>query len=1018
MAKLYPPLIEGTIPAFYGDSITIPFSMNKTVSIDNDVAGFSLKFKTVQNNIQLETLTSSTYNSSQAIFSLSSDLIEKLKVGQFYKVQLAYINRDQEIGHYSTVGVVKYTAEPEVRIGDLVAGERNAHEYVYNGYYKQEKDPTEKVYSYNFKIYDADNNIVEETGEKLHFYNGDSYKTLESVDTYTTSFDLEENAFYTIQYTITTLNGLVVSSPRYRIAQKQFVLPEMDAELITELDYENGCVNIGLRGSVNNREVEKVASGSFVLSRKNVLEPRKWEELLRFDLRSQRPSSWSWKDFTIEQGITYVYALQQYSDKLFSQRIESEEVKADFEHAFLFDGKRQLKIKYDPKVSSFKTTLLESKVETLGGKHPFFTRSGNVSYKDFPISGLVSYLMDEDNFFLNNVFDNPHRTNTIISKFLEPEEKEKINAKRKTAIKSTDLSRENIYKEREFKLAVLDWLNDGQPKLFRSPTEGNYIVRLMNASLSPNDTLGRLIHTFSCNAYEVADYTYQNLTSYKFIDSKSGLKESENIIYWASIEVNDLLPLNPEQGETENLLKNGRKANTIDIVDMVSGDKVKIVYEDGSEYTIVIGATGAYKAPNIMPITGIYLSKLNAKSSGILTYSYIGERKNAFGLYRDAVSKEIPAKQIFGTNVLYKNIMSTLQDIKTSILSVYYILIEKRPIKTLFIDKGIDIKKIDNKDGTYRVDFANSKFYADNYRTQEIKKEDLDPISLYEIRSSDLVSEMFTNKGTFNFIKDEEKGYFSSDISSLGLEIKEDKVILVDFNNKTIPVDAYKLNDIYLFGNKSIYDNNIFISTGEDFALEYFNNKWTIYTLIEGDSHDVKVYSITKKEFNEDYYIDNFLNIVCPVQDTYIDGNEGILIPKSDYSTKFYIDTGAKDNLSVNELKEVLKIAQYFDLEDTYAEEFENIKLKDLYIGNGLMLTLGYCASVVEYSFEDNKAYLDAVALYKEDLANFGKEYNGRIIDENILKEDEEKIKEEYKSLITRLTVQLELYKKEHGLNE
>ena len=283
--------------------------------------------------------------------------------------------------------------------------------------------------------------------------------------------------------------------------------------------------------------------------------------------------------------------------------------------------------------------------------------------------------------------------------------------------------------------------------------------------------------------------------------------------------------MNPEQGETENLLKNGRKANTIDIVDMVSGDKVKIVYEDGSEYTIVIGATGAYKAPNIMPITGIYLSKLNAKSSGILTYSYIGERKNAFGLYRDAVSKEIPAKQIFGTNVLYKNIMSTLQDIKTSILSVYYILIEKRPIKTLFIDKGIDIKKIDNKDGTYRVDFANSKFYADNYRTQEIKKEDLDPISLYEIRSSDLVSEMFTNKGTFNFIKDEEKGYFSSDISSLGLEIKEDKVILVDFNNKTIPVDAYKLNDIYLFGNKSIYDNNIFISTGEDFALEYFNNK-------------------------------------------------------------------------------------------------------------------------------------------------------------------------------------------------
>jgi len=28
---LYPPYIEGTIPSFYGDSLTVPFSMNKSV---------------------------------------------------------------------------------------------------------------------------------------------------------------------------------------------------------------------------------------------------------------------------------------------------------------------------------------------------------------------------------------------------------------------------------------------------------------------------------------------------------------------------------------------------------------------------------------------------------------------------------------------------------------------------------------------------------------------------------------------------------------------------------------------------------------------------------------------------------------------------------------------------------------------------------------------------------------------------------------------------------------------------
>jgi hypothetical protein len=31
MAKLYPPYIEGSIPAFYGEQLTVPYEMNKTV---------------------------------------------------------------------------------------------------------------------------------------------------------------------------------------------------------------------------------------------------------------------------------------------------------------------------------------------------------------------------------------------------------------------------------------------------------------------------------------------------------------------------------------------------------------------------------------------------------------------------------------------------------------------------------------------------------------------------------------------------------------------------------------------------------------------------------------------------------------------------------------------------------------------------------------------------------------------------------------------------------------------------
>ena len=58
---------------------------------------------------------------------------------------------------------------------------------------------------------------------------------------------------------------------------------------------------------------------------------------------------------------------------------------------------------------------------------------------------------------------------------------------------------------------MLEWLNNGKPKLFRSPTEGNYMVRLMNVSLSPNDTLSRTIHSFSATGYEISPIDIQSL---------------------------------------------------------------------------------------------------------------------------------------------------------------------------------------------------------------------------------------------------------------------------------------------------------------------------------------------------------------------------------------------------------------------------------------------------------------------------------------------------------------------------
>jgi hypothetical protein len=82
---------------------------------------------------------------------------------------------------------------------------------------------------------------------------------------------------------------------------------------------------------------------------------------------------------------------------------------------------------------------------------------------------------------------------------------------------TTDIIDSNIYLERQFKLSVLNWLNDGKIKMFKSPQEGNYIVRISNVTLTPNDSLSRMLHTFNCTATEMADFTNDNLEKYDLI---------------------------------------------------------------------------------------------------------------------------------------------------------------------------------------------------------------------------------------------------------------------------------------------------------------------------------------------------------------------------------------------------------------------------------------------------------------------------------------------------------------------
>ena len=670
MAREYPPSISGTLPSFYSETdekgavlsttITVPFSMNKTVSWSR-VSGFSLKIKTTNTDVLLGTLTTNQWDwdntATTATFKVTqeSGLQTKLVIGQHYKVQLAYIDTNGIVGFYSSIGVIKYTSRPSLSISGLSYQDTNINSTEFVGVYSNYKDPTERVYQYKFIVYNENGTELETSGWKLHnSYTDES--TSESMDSYILKHSLDQNVRYRIQYSVITNNLLEIKSPRYEIMEAESINPELNAILYADLDYENACISVGLMGAKENGK-EKAASGAFILTRASSdTEFKIWTVINDFRLMGQLPSSFLFKDYTIEHGVTYRYALQQYNDaSIYSNRIYAKDVLAQFEDIYLYDGTRQLKIRFNAKVSSFKTNYLDTKKTTLGSQYPFIFRNGAVAYKEFPINGLLSYALDNDEYFITR-------------------------AEMKMSDKwefTTDIIDENITYERRFKLAVLDWLNDGNIKLFKSPTEGNYLVRLMGAQLTPIDQTSRMLHNFSCTANEVASFDVDNLMTYKFLNV--GTTEVGQM-RWATCVLSDFVEdqITKAHGNVTNAYKNinnvidtstdifnGYGCYHVKISDAMPGTRFRI-----GDLDIVIGTTGQYEVFFEKAVRSMHLISTPArKMPGTVTYGVYSTTSNKFDTINKVQIYDVALLQRFGYE---QDILSEWSDLKHSITRIYF----------------------------------------------------------------------------------------------------------------------------------------------------------------------------------------------------------------------------------------------------------------------------------------------------------------------------------------------------------
>lgn len=519
----YPPLIANTIPAFGNEEVIIPFTQNPAVSI-NEIWGFVLIIKEYGTTEPIGVLEQSIWtNSSRTELNINViNYNREARNGEikfnikgynlqqkYYKFQIAYKETTIiEDYTYSTVSVGRCLGGklPEFLIEGLSENKLNLNPVIYNGIFKTEI-VSEPLYSYRFIVKDKET-IIQDSGEIVHDIDTDTFETINNTNIRTSYFnfklryEIPQEKVYDVNCVITTVNGYTQSFT-YPVITATQLAPLFTGKLLVEQDIkakENGYVSIRI-----DRTNAKTYGGYFILERSS--DQREWNILTSFKISENVDlENFEWKDRSVEQGVTYYYGIREctQNQSQYSDRINAENaITVEFEDMFLGDEKRQLKIKFNPKISSFKNTILEQKTDTIGGKYPFFFRNNQIKYKEIPISGLISYWMDEENLFSEQDFNN-----------------------------SINLTNNNFFNERQFKIEVLEWLTDGNPKLFRSPAEGNYVVRLMNTSLTPQDQLGRMLHSFSSTGYETMDNNIENLLQnglIKFLDP-GNLRKRQKII--------------------------------------------------------------------------------------------------------------------------------------------------------------------------------------------------------------------------------------------------------------------------------------------------------------------------------------------------------------------------------------------------------------------------------------------------------------------------------------------------------
>ena len=552
VSNLYPPIIPDVIPAFIR-SVTckIHFSLssfnqikdikNVQVTLINQKTNASA-FKT---NLYPSGIKITTIKQDQSVLDnykyyiqiAPSDLVNGVfQLNQFYKVQLRFTsteaadppstgtklntwlsdNKDY-FSEWSIVCLIKGIEQPRISIQNFDLGgvtilQAPLTEIVGKMYYNNNVKEQEYLRSYNIKIYQdiiSNNNLIFTSNQiYTNSYNPNEINC-------EIKYDLLNDINYILVLNYTTKNLYTDTiSFNFKINfQRSFLL---DAITSFEADEDNGRIKISVAFH-NSIYTDKDLIIRRSSSRNNFTQ---WETIKTIPHAATPQSGFIWYDTSIESGVWYKYRIQQTGG--IGKLVDSDQpIMCVFEDMFLTNGSKQLKIQFNPIVSNLRYNVMESQQVTLGSQFPYIKRNGNNFYRTFSIGGLITSLIDNADWYNPNYYDNNFHSAIVAEPFTSKFELYK-NSKslydNYNENNNINIYQDYIY-EREFRQQVENFLYKYDAKLFRSLTQGNILVKLMDINLQPMNELGRRLYSFSATAVEINEPTIDNYKKYNIVNN-------------------------------------------------------------------------------------------------------------------------------------------------------------------------------------------------------------------------------------------------------------------------------------------------------------------------------------------------------------------------------------------------------------------------------------------------------------------------------------------------------------------